>query len=655
MLGALHLLRTCRRPSRLAEVIAMQLSRPSVRPSPAARALRAAVLVAALTLAPVAPALAAPAVGGPPSGGGFGDHVIVFDPSMPTSDIRATFDRISAQQVDDEMGAGRWSLLFKPGTYGTDAEPLQVKVGYYTEVAGLGASPADVVVNGKIEVYNRCLDNGGTSNCVALNTFWRSLSNLTLRVNGAGQDGCRASSNFWAVSQAVSVRRVDVQGGNLSLMDYCTAGPQYASGGFIADSRAGVVINGSQQQWLIRNSEVGVWTNAVWNQVFAGVVGAPDASAFPNPPYTTLERTPLSREKPLLNLSADGQWQVTVPYAAAQTRGTTWATGATPGRTVPLSAFFVAHPGDSLALINAALAAGKNLLLTPGVYDVDRSIVVRRAGQIVLGMGMATLTSVNGATPLVVEDRAGIVVAGITVDAGPTTSEALLTVGAGSERGGARPGGATAADPLTLSDVFFRVGGPHPGSTKAGMVIDSDHVLVDHTWVWRADHGVESGFTAGVLGDTDRWRVNTAANGLIVNGADVTATGLFIEHFQQHNTVWNGERGQVIFFQNELPYDPPSQADWTQPDRTLGYPAYVVGAGVQDHRLWGGGSYVYNRNNPAIVTAHSFQVPDRPGVVLTHVLTVNLGAGTIQHVVNDTGAQVDTGAIGVPSYLVSYP
>ena len=132
-----------------------------------------------------------------------------------------------------------------------------MKVGYYTEVAGLGASPADVTINGKIEVYNRCLDDGGTSNCLALVNFWRTLSNLSLNINALGQDGCRASANFWAVSQAVSMRRLNITGGNLSLMDYCTAGPQFASGGFIADSNLPFVINGSQQQWLIRNSQIG--------------------------------------------------------------------------------------------------------------------------------------------------------------------------------------------------------------------------------------------------------------------------------------------------------------------------------------------------------------------------------------------------------------
>jgi hypothetical protein len=185
---------------------------------------------------------------------------------MPVGEIQATVDAIHARQVDNEMGTERYALLFKPGVYGTDADPLQMNVGYYTEVAGLGASPADVVINGKIEVYNRCLADGGTSNCLALVNFWRTLSNLTIEVNSAGQDGCRASANFWAVSQAVSMRRVTVTGANLSLMDYCTAGPQWASGGYLADSRTGFVINGSQQQWLTRNSEIGGWSNGVWNR-----------------------------------------------------------------------------------------------------------------------------------------------------------------------------------------------------------------------------------------------------------------------------------------------------------------------------------------------------------------------------------------------------
>src|SRR5918996_3033015 len=69
----------------------------------------------------------------------FGPSVIVFDPSMPVGQIQATVDAIHAQQVDAEMGMNRYALLFEPGVYGTAAQPLQMKVGYYTEVAGLGA------------------------------------------------------------------------------------------------------------------------------------------------------------------------------------------------------------------------------------------------------------------------------------------------------------------------------------------------------------------------------------------------------------------------------------------------------------------------------------------------------------------------------------
>src|SRR5262245_26629325 len=175
-----------------------------------------AALVAALS--GVATATAAPPPSNSPTNPDLGPNVIVFDPSMPVDDIQATVDAIHARQVDDEMGTNRYALLFKPGVYGTDDNPLQMKVGYYTEVTGLGASPSDVVINGKVEVYNRCLANGGTSNCLALVNFWRTLSNLTIHVNTRGQDGCRASANFWAVSQAVSMRRVVVTGATLSLM-----------------------------------------------------------------------------------------------------------------------------------------------------------------------------------------------------------------------------------------------------------------------------------------------------------------------------------------------------------------------------------------------------------------------------------------------------
>ncbi|MCP3420950.1 hypothetical protein [Nocardioides pinisoli] len=619
--------------------------------------LRAAITALALALAGLSPLALAPGTAAtppPPSSAApdLGERVIVFDPSMPVAEIRERANAIWQQQVDAEMSEERWSLLFQPGTYGTAAEPLQIKVGYYTEVAGLGVSPSDTVINGKVEVYNRCLNDNGTSYCVALNNFWRSMSNLTIQVNGTGQDGCRASANFWATSQAASLRRVDVRGGNLSLMDYCTAGPQYASGGYLADSRTGLVINGSQQQWLTRNSEVGEWSNGVWNQVFAGTVGAPSEAGFPTPPYTTLDRTPISREKPYLHIGASGAWQVRVPAAQADSRGISWADGPTAGRDLPLSSFHVATPAQPASVLAKALDRGKNLLLTPGVYDVDRSLVIRRDDTVVLGMGQATLTAVGGATPVVVRHQAeGVVLAGITVDAGTELSPNLVHI---QGQPGNKQKPRTITPSTTLNDVYLRVGGPHIGRADTSLRIDADDVLIDHAWVWRADHGVE-GFTEGVAGDTDRWRTNIGRQGLVVDGDRVSATGLFVEHYQEFNTVWNGEDGHVVLYQNELPYDPPSQADWTRPDGTLGWSGYKVADDVLRHQLFGGGVYVFNRNKPSITTESGFEVPDRAGVRLHHVLTVNLEAGSIEHVVNDTGARVDSSAPGVPSYVVDYP
>jgi hypothetical protein len=544
------------------------------------------------------------------------------------------------------MGTARYALLFEPGVYGTDTEPLQMKVGYYTEVAGLGASPTDVVINGKIEVYNRCLEGGGTSNCLALVNFWRTLSNLTLNINSLGQDGCRASANFWAVSQAVSMRRLNISGANLSLMDYCTAGPQFASGGYIADTKTGFVINGSQQQWLTRNSEIGGWSNGVWNAVFAGVEGAPTDESFPDPPYTTLDTNPLSREKPYLFIGDEGKYMVHVPAAQTDSQGVTWDAGMTPGRSIPITEFFIADPSDSVKVINNQLARGRNLLLTPGVYDIAKTIAVKRANTVVLGLGHATLTAVDGAIPLTVADVPGVIIAGVTIDAGEDNSPVLLRIG--KPHGNHGNHGAAKHDrrnPTTLNDVYFRIGGPHVGKADVSLEINSDNVLIDHIWAWRADHGVP-----GSVG----WDVNTGRNGVIVNGDNVTATGLFVEHYQQYNVIWNGENGRTVFFQNELPYDPPNQAAW-QHDGILGWAAYKVADGVETHELWGGGSYIFTNVDPTIHAARGFEVPVTPGVRLHHIMTVNLSAGTIDHVVNDTGEPVDNSNTGVPSFVVEFP
>ena len=570
-----------------------------------------------------------------PTGPALGSNVLVFTPDMPQADIQAKVDSIYAQQVDNEMGTQRYTLLFKPGTYGSNATPLDIRVGYYTEVDGLGQDPSAVTINGGVTATGR---NGSG----ALDTFWRSVSNLTIHTVPTA-DGCHTGNEMWAVSQAAPMRRVDVKDFT-TFMPYCE-NPNYASGGFVADSRLeGGALNGSQQQFYVRNSDLGKgWSNGVWNQVFSGDINAP-VQSFPNQPYTTLAATPVSREKPYLYVDTNGAYNVFIPSAQTDSNGTTWANGHTPGRSLSLSSFFVAHPGDSVSKINSALAQGKNLLVTPGVYDISQSIAVKRADTIVLGLGMATLTAQNGAIPITVADVQGVDIAGLTFDAGPVNSPTLLRVGSGHVKGGKHVG--IASDPTALQDVFFRVGGPHIGKATTSLEVNSDHTILDDVWAWRADHGV-----AGSVG----WTVNTADTGVIVNGDDVTATGLFVEHYQKYNVVWNGERGRTVFFQNELPYDAPNQAAW-QHDGVNGYAAYKVANTVKIHDAWGLGSYIFTNIDPTLHATQSFEVPKTPGVVMHDLTTValNSNAGTIDHVIDGQGPAATSANTGHAQTVTTY-
>ncbi|HEY6057524.1 MAG TPA: glycosyl hydrolase family 28-related protein [Candidatus Limnocylindrales bacterium] len=605
--------------------------------------VNAVALVALATVGSVAQVTAAdPAIpqggSGPPD---FGANVTIFDPSMPTSQIQATVDAIANQQVSNQFGSQRYALLFKPGTYGSAADPLNFEVGYYTTVAGLGLSPNDVVINGSVYVRNQCV--GGS--CTALNNFWRSLSNLTINVTNPNF-GCY-SGEFWAVSQAAPMRRVHVNG-LVTLMDYCT-GPSFASGGFIADSAfdGGTVVNGSQQQWLVRNSTLDGWTNGVWNQVFSGVVGAP-AQCFPaqascGGPYTTLATSPVTREAPYLYLDAGGHYNVFAPAVRHNSAGTTWANGPTPGSSIPIKRFFIATPTDDVKAINSALARGQDLIFTPGVYAVGQTIKVKRPDTVVLGLGMATLVPQSGVVPMTVADVPGVEISGLMFDAGPTNSPVLLQVGT--------PGAhkSDPADPTSLTDVFFRIGGATPGTATTSLIVNSGNVILDDTWAWRADHGNGVGWTA-----------NTADTGVIVNGDNVTAYGLFVEHYQQFETIWNGNGGTVIFFQNEMPYDPPSQAAWMAAPGVEGWAAFKVANTVTSFSGYGMGSYSFFNQGVDIFAANAFEVPGNlPTSSLHDLLTIfldpSVGKGGIRNVVNGTGGSSTIANPDVPVTVVSYP
>ncbi|MET9793810.1 discoidin domain-containing protein [Streptomyces canus] len=548
---------------------------------------------------------------GPVQGGGdLGPNVIVVDPSTPN--LQQKFDQVFTQQESAQFGSERYQFLLKPGTY----NGINAQLGFYTSISGLGLNPDDTQINGDITV------DAGWFNGNATQNFWRSAENLAITPSNG--------TDRWAVAQAAPFRRIHVKGG----LNLAPNGYGWASGGYIADSKIdGTVGPYSQQQWYTRDSSVGGWTNGVWNMTFTGVQGAP-ATNFDTGPYTTLDTTPISREKPFLYLDGN-DYKVFVPAKRTNARGVSWPANA--GTSLPISQFYLVKPGATAATINTALAQGLNLLFTPGVYHLDQTINVTRSDTVVLGLGLATLVPDGGIDALHVADVDGVRLAGFLIDAGATRSDTLLQIG---------PAGAGAdhsANPTTMQDVFIRIGGAGPGLATNSVVVNSDDVVIDHTWIWRADHGQGVG-----------WETNRADYGLVVNGDDVLTTGLFVEHFNKYDVLWNGERGRTIFFQNEKAYDAPNAAAITH-DGIVGYAAYKVADTVNVHEAWGLGSYCNYTSDPSIVQRHGFQVPVKTGIKLHSIQVISLGGkGQYAHVVNDTGAPT-SGTDTIPSKITQFP
>ena len=520
-----------------------------------------------------------------------------------------------------QFGSQRFVFLFKPGTYGT----LSARLGFYTSISGLGLNPDDVSFPQGDMTVDSGWNVGDTAN--ATQNFWRSAENMAI-TPASGTDR-------WAVSQAAPLRRMHVRG-NLTMGPSNQGNGQgYTSGGFIADSHVdGQVSSGSQQQWYTRDSSMSSWSGGVWNMVFSGVVGGP-AQGFPTANKdTVLATTPVSREKPYLYIDGSGRYNIFVPSLRVNSSGTTWPN--TPGTSIPMSQFYVATPADSTATLNAALAQGLNLFFTPGVYQITETIHVTRADTVITGIGFPTLVPNNGVNAITVDDVDGVKISNLLFDAGTVNSPALLTIGTEGSHV------SHSADPSSVQDVFFRIGGALAGVATTSLIVNSDDTLIDHIWAWRADHGTAP----------TGWTINMGANGLIVNGDNVLATGLFVEHYQNYEVIWNGNGGETIFFQNEMPYDPPDQATWRT--GANGYAAYKVADTVPSHLGYGMGSYCYFHVNPSVQADRAFEVPATPGVQFHSLLTVPLGDGMIDHVINETGGPAE-GTNAVPVNVVSFP
>lgn len=617
----------------------------------------------------------------------FGDHTIFLSPDDDAQEVdrllKDLFDKQNNYGADAQFKGEQWQVYFKPGDY---TETSCMYLGFYTSFNGLGKTPYDVKLNNiAIPAYLPGGSLGGGENNATCN-FWRSAENLSVmntrnEQGTAGYGSWRPDAFNWAVAQAAPLRRVYSERPVHYDWNY-----GWASGGYVADCLiAGAGENGdsagtwSGQQFFTRNTKVqGNTFGTTLNNFFMGVEAANNLNSDTGKALrkgngytnwgirgatsetdqvggqqvvTEITNTPKISEKPFLYLD-NGEYRIFVPAVRENARGISWGEGKAndgmgEGTSLPLDAFYIAKPTDTAEKINQQIAAGKNIYFTPGTYHAETPIVVDRKNAILLGTGMASIIPDNGEMALRVGDHDGIRIEGLIFDAG-ASSRLLLQVGTEGTHTN------HSGNPIILQDLFFRVGGTTDVLTKAddALEINSDDVIGDHFWIWRADHG------AGV-----EWYGNESKHGLIVNGDRVKCYALFNEHFQEYHTLWNGEDGETYFYQNETCYDPISQEAWMSHNGTVkGYSSYKVSNDVENHYATGLGVYnvfiytgkTYDGKGIGIQLDNAIEVPNKPGVMVENACTQTFandekdGGGfyplsSINHIINGIGGIVSSG------------
>jgi len=533
----------------------------------------------------------------------FGENVFFFSTEDNPGEVQEILNSIYKQQEGNHFGEERLAIYFMPGKYDEKIKPM---VGFSTQIAGLGLSPEDTVLT-SLNCEAKWQQRPG--NNVALSNFWRGIENLKV-----------TDTVMWAVSQATFMRKMDIEG-DLYLHD----DEGWASGGFMADCRIhGCVDTGPQQQWFSRNSDWNGWRGHGWNMVFAGIEeGKVPKGEWPEKPYTSLETVEEMAEKPYLVYDAVKGLGVNAGRIKKDSKGIDW----TEKNFIPLDEFYIAREGeDDSKSLNKALKEGKHILITPGIYNISDTIIIENDNTIFLGMGLATLRSEKDCKCICKIRGKGIHLAGILFDAGEGTTEKMLQVGEETEKSD------ILGTPTVLSDIFFRIGGAFDYSAvvETALEINSNHVIGDNFWIWRADHGKGVG-----------WEKNRANHGMIVNGHDVSAYALMVEHFNKHQVIWKGENGKTVMYQCETPYDPPSQELWMSHEGTVnGYASYVVDEEVKNHTAYGLGVYSFHRD-AVLDLENAVECPMTDGVKFTNICTVLLnGQHGISHIINGKGNAV---------------
>ncbi|MCL1942323.1 MAG: T9SS type A sorting domain-containing protein [Candidatus Azobacteroides sp.] len=580
----------------------------------------------------------------------FGPDIYIYSPTDNPAAISKEINDIHELMFHQEFGTDRYAFYFKPGDY-TATEYL--KIAYYTHIGGLGKTPYEVKLN---DVITPAPLPNNNATC----TFWRSAENIAI-MGGNWLDPW--ASFMWAVSQAAPIRRIYSQRNGY----YQWQWDGWCSGGFTADCYFDNARSGSysQQQWYTRNSYLGLgsqdYSAGGWNIAYQGVEFGPTVNmANHNDNWgrsgdtqwnnvSRVETTPIIREKPFLFLGDDGRYKVFKPdLREPDSKGISWSSTDMGNGTVYdlLDDFYVVKPGTSSETMNQQLAGGKFLFITPGIYTLSEPLLVNRPNTIILGTGYATLIPAQGnsTSAIIVDDVDGVTIASLLFDA-QYNSRTLMQVGTENSSED------HSQNPTLLADLFFRVGGTRSENVHvdAALVINSSDVIGDHFWIWRADHGTGVG-----------WFKNTAKNGLIVNGDFVTIYGLFNEHFQEYQTLWNGEKGRMYFYQSETPYDPTRQSDYMSHDGTVnGYASYKVADHVQWHEAYMLGIYdvFINTNGASVAVESSVEVPECTGVKVHNACNVSIstpGLRGIQSVINGQVRSTFDTQIGRRYHIVDF-
>ena len=529
------------------------------------------------------------------------------------SGIQSKCDAIYATMENGQFSSERYALCFKPGTYNN----IHILLGYSMTVMGLGITPDDVTINGTVDV------NNNTNPCIgALDNFWRGIENVHIAIPVA-------STEAYDCSQAAPFRNNHVSGGTLNLATF-EAGCEgdrslggFASGGYMADC----VIDGdidfsTQQQFFTRNNTYRQAKNGAWNFLSVG-----DQGKFANPTITNciqgkavfhaVPSTPIMAKKPYV-VWKDNQWQLFIGQPQKDVIGPLGTEG---GKYIKDFAFVT--PDTGIDNMNLLLAQGSSLVLTPGIYTLSSELVVQRPNTVVLGIGFATIvTTSNRPCIRVTNDAIGVRIAGLMLEAGEGNAESLLLVGDTPNGGGNND------NPTFVQDVFGRIGPNFKTRCGAMMTINQRFTIVDHTWLWRADHSqtVDGGLGSGNC---------VSDNGLVVNGDDVYCYGVFSEHHLKECVLWQGANGRLYFLQCELAYDVADIVGWDYPGlRVTGSGFVASNIGVYTFFSKSQGS---TATNPSVTSSCVVPNDAKLSAVCNVFLNADTGAGRMLSIVNGRG------------------